>query len=356
MSDHQNENASRIAAYLENKLSPEEREAFKRRLSEDDDLRLQYVDALMNRAGSSGGGAAEPEPEAVVAPAPEPVVMHEPEAEVTPEPEAVVTPEPLVMEGSAPEVSEAPGPEDEESAWPEEGKRVRVGFLGSGWIVAITLLLLIISGVVMFLISRHQDSWDKTVAAMAADSGGAKKVTRVDSAAVQASIQPAATPVSPVDGVGTGGGMGKMGDSLFANLYKPYARGDDPIELNQYYQDYRKENFAAVLAKGDSPALGVGKRAVLIRDYMRLYVGLSSLATGDAGKAVTELEAVVRRTKPGDILYETARWYLALAWLKRNDVDSAEARGKALELARNISHGYSRYREPAMRLILALKS
>ncbi len=95
--------------------------------------------------------------------------------------------------------------------------------------------------------------------------------------------------------------------------------------------------IAAVLAKGDSPALGVGKRAVLIRDYMRLYVGLSSLATGDAGNAVTELEAVVIRTKPGDILYETAQWYLALAWLKRNDVDPAEARSKALELARDIS-------------------
>src|ERR1700685_103029 len=121
MSDHQKENALRIAAYLENRLSPEEREAFKRRLSEDDELRLQYVDALMNRAGSSGGGTAEPKPEAVMAPEPEPVVMHEPEAEVTPEPEvevmpepeaevtpepeAVVTPEPLVMEGSAPEVS-----------------------------------------------------------------------------------------------------------------------------------------------------------------------------------------------------------------------------------------------------------
>lgn len=348
MSDHQNENASRIAAYLENKLSPEEREAFKRRLSEDDELRLQYVDALMNRAGtgSSKGGAVEPEP----------VVAPEPEAEVTPEPQAAVTPEPLVKDVSAPEVSEAPGPEDEEAPWPEERKRKRVGFMGSGWIVAITLLLLIIAGVVMFLMNRHQDSWDKTVAAMAADSGVAKKATRVDSVVVQASTQPVATPASPVAEVGKGGGVGKMGDSLFANLYKPYARGGDPIELNQYYQDYRKENFAAVLAKGDSPALGFGKRAVLIRDYMRLYVGLSSLATGDAGKAVSELEAVVRRTKPGDILYETAEWYLALAWLKRNDVDSAEARSKALELARNISHGYSRYREPAMQLIHGLKS
>ena len=33
-------------------LAGEGREAFKRALSEDDELRLQYVDALMNRAGT----------------------------------------------------------------------------------------------------------------------------------------------------------------------------------------------------------------------------------------------------------------------------------------------------------------
>src|SRR5580693_2979352 len=61
MSDHQNENALRIAAYLENRLSPEEREAFKRTLGEDDELRLQYVDALMNKAspGPNIGGTGE---------------------------------------------------------------------------------------------------------------------------------------------------------------------------------------------------------------------------------------------------------------------------------------------------------
>jgi hypothetical protein len=372
MSDHQNENATRIAAYLENRLSPEEREAFKRRLGEDDELRLQYVSALMNRAGGSGEVEREPESEVMpvpevlqepeVTPEPEPVVVWEPEPAVVWEPDPVATyelepvapPEPLVKEVSAAEVGEPLEPEDWEADWPGERKRARAGFLGSGWIVAITLLLLIIAGVVMFIISRRQDLWDKTVAAMATDSGAAKKGTRVDSAA--AATPPAATTAAPVNSAGKGGGMGTTGDSLFATLYKPYARGDDPRELQQYYADYRKENFAAVVAKGDSPALGTGQRAVVIRDYMRLYVGLSALATGDAPNAAIELEAVVRRTKPGDILYETAKWYLALAWLKRKDVDPVEARSKATELARDISRGYSRYREPARRLVHALGS
>src|SRR5580704_6842784 len=58
MNDHQKENALRIALYLENRLSPEERESFKRSLSEDDELRLQYVDALMNRAGTEQSSGA----------------------------------------------------------------------------------------------------------------------------------------------------------------------------------------------------------------------------------------------------------------------------------------------------------
>jgi Tfp pilus assembly protein PilF len=132
-------------------------------------------------------------------------------------------------------------------------------------------------------------------------------------------------------------------------------RGDDPVEVRVYYQDYRTGNYAAVLAAGDSAVKRAGPRGLLVRDYMRLYVGLSYLATGDGRNAVSELGDVVFRTKPGDVLYETAQWYLALAWLKRNDVEAAEAKNKALELAREIAHSYSRYREPAMELVRALK-
>jgi hypothetical protein len=131
-------------------------------------------------------------------------------------------------------------------------------------------------------------------------------------------------------------------------------RGDDPVEVRVYYQDYRTGNYAAVLAAGDSAVMGAGQQALLVRDYMRLYVGLSYLATGDGRNAVRELGNVVFRTKPGDVLYEAARWYLALAWLKRNDVDAVEAKNKAMGLAREIAQSYSRYREPARELVRAL--
>ncbi|HUB61824.1 MAG TPA: hypothetical protein VL978_14015 [Puia sp.] len=264
MNDHQNEYASRIAAYLENRLSPEEREAFKRQLSENDELRLQYVDALMNRAGNGPGigavvkgatepmaeevrevepwtePAAEPVPEPGAEAMPEPIaeVMPEPGAEVEPErvaeiePEPVAEVEPAVKEASEPDAVAGELPATEvveegehseyrgayktlgeqgareawEAGWPGGKKKASGGFLGSGWIVGITVLLLIVAGVVMYMMSRHQDLWDKTVATITGDSAkGGNKL--------------AAAPVSGVDsakdaghgGAGSGGVAGAGG-------------------------------------------------------------------------------------------------------------------------------------------------
>jgi hypothetical protein len=68
---------------------------------------------------------------------------------------------------------------------PEEYRKVpaRGGFLGSGWMVGVAALLLIIAGVVMLIMIRRGGFWDRTVAATAADSGNANKGNGVDSAA-----------------------------------------------------------------------------------------------------------------------------------------------------------------------------
>jgi hypothetical protein len=370
MNDRQNENASRIAAYLGNRLSPEEREAFKRLLSEDDELRVQYVDALMNRAAKEPA-AVEAEPEKAVSDVvpelevsevvPEPEVSHVmpvPEvSQVVPEPQvSEVVPEPEVGEGTWETLGEQGAREAWEAGWQGGKKRAGVGFLGSGWIVAITVLLLIIGAAVIFIMNRHEQYWDKTVAAMTSNSGNVDKVVP-DSATAATTDRRAATPVSKVDAATKGAALkGGLMDSLYAELYKPYMRGDDPVEVREYYQDYKAGNYAAVLAAGDSMVMKISPQRLLVRDYMRLYLGLSYLASGDGQNAVRELEGVVLRTKPGDVLYEAARWYLALAWLKRNDVDPTEARGKAIGLARDISHSYSRYQGPARELMKALGS
>jgi hypothetical protein len=353
MTDHQKENASRIALYLENRLSREEREAFKRALGEDDELRIQYVEALMNRAGTgtNAGGTVEPvtgteNPGGSVGSAGD---TFEKETSVMDDTGAAG-----IVELEEADRGESVG---EREDIPVKYRKVPAtgGFLGSGWMVGVAALLLIIAGVVMSIMIRRGGFWDRTVAASAADSGNANRGNGVDSAAGTAANRQVGAGKG-VDSAASGAG-GKLGfaDSIHARLYKPYLRGDDPVEVRVYYQDYRTGNYAAVLAAGDSAVKRAGPRGLLIRDYMRLYVGLSYLATDDGRNAVKELGGVVFRTKPGDVLYETARWYLALAWLKRNDVEAAEAENKALGLAREIAHSHSRYREPAMELVRALE-
>jgi hypothetical protein len=373
MSDHQKENALRIAAYLENRLSPEEREAFKRNLSEDDGLRLQYVDALMNRAatGQDARGLAEPaagaedtggvdetlagEEEIVrEAGAGEREEAKEVREEVAEEPETEG------MHGNWESLGEQGAREAWEAGWSAGRERERVGFFGSRWMVGVAVLLLVVAGWGIFILVRQEGYWNNAVAATALDSGRADKGNGVDSPAVKADSGRVAAAgnggAAGGTGAAVGGGKPGLADSLYTRLYRPYMRGDDPVDVREYYQDYRTGRYAAVLAAGDSMVMKIPVRKLLVRDYMRLYLGLSYLASGDGQNAVRELEGVVLRTKPKDILYETARWYLALAWLKRNDVDAGEAENKALDLAREISHSYSRYQEPARELIKALGS
>ena len=369
MNDRQNENASRIALYLENRLSREEREAFKRALDEDDELRIQYVDALMNRAGTETHAGATAGP---VTGTENPDGSGEPAADTFEKEMSVMDDTGAAGIGESEEADRgASVGEREDMAEKYRKVPARGSFLGSGWMVGGAALLLIIAGVVILILIGRGGFWNRTVAATVADSGNANRGNEVDSAAGSTGTRQKGAGKgvdSAVSGAGAGsraaggesgaavaGGKVRLADSIHARLYKPYVRGDDPVEVRAYYQDYRTGDYAAVLAAGDSAVKRAGPRGLLVRDYMRLYVGLSYLATGDGQNAVRELGGVVFRTKPGDVLYETAQWYLALAWLKRNDVEPAEAEDKALGLAREIAHGYSRYRKPAMELVRALE-
>jgi hypothetical protein len=356
MSDQQNEKALRIAAYIQNKLSPEEREAFKRALSEDDELRVQYVDALMNRAGTDRSEQRAPEstveenvPESTVGEkVPEATVEENVSEHMVVENVA----EPVVEERVPETIVEDQGPgEDVMVGQMDETKRTGGRFLGSRWMVIVTLLLLIGAGVVIYLWTKHQEFWDTKVAANAADSS-ANKMGKTDTVAAPAAGVDSTK--SSANATVVSGNTG-WSDSLYAQVYRPYMRGDDPMEVRTYYQDYKAGNYAAVLAAPDSVGAAVGAKKLQLRNYIRLYKGLANLATGNGQEAVAELGNVVLRTNPGDDLYETARWYLAVAWLRRGDVDPSEARSKATALARDISSGYSRYREPAKKLMRSLR-
>jgi hypothetical protein len=87
------------------------------------------------------------------------------------------------------------------------------------------------------------------------------------------------------------------------------------VEVSLYYEDYKREDYPAEIGarKEEYQVMGADGREKVIRGYMQLYKGLSYLAVGKEVETVAQLEAV----KPGNTCYDTARWYLALAWLRR---------------------------------------
>jgi len=256
MNDHQKENASRISLYLENRLSGEEREAFKRALGEDDELRTQYVDALMNRAemATNAGGTVEP-----VTGTENPGGLEGPAADTVEKEMSVMDDTGAAGIGGLEEADRGASVAEREDM-PEKYRKVpaRGGFLGSGWMVGVAALLLIIAGVVMLIMIRRGGFWDRTVAATAADSGNANRGKGIDSAAGAAANRQVGTgkgvdSASSASSAASGAGAGsRVAGSIHARFYKPYMRGDDPVEVRAYYQDYRTGNYAAVLAAGDS--------------------------------------------------------------------------------------------------------
>ena len=145
-------------------------------------------------------------------------------------------------------------------------------------------------------------------------------------------------------------------DSVYARYYRPYSSEGDPVEISLYYQDYKRGNYNKVLGakEEDYQVMGKDKREKVVKGYMHLYKGLSYLATSKGREAIAELEAAAADSRPGDALYDAARWYLALALLKRKDLYPEHVQAEAAAIAHQIANTQSRYKLQAEELILAL--
>jgi hypothetical protein len=312
MSDHHWENSLRIAEYLEDRMAPAEEEAFMRALGEDEELRRQYEEELLIRGrmrGARGIGEAGVDADGVgmgpgmLQPADEHLQM--------------VTE--ILAKGK--EVRKDGG---------REG--AKIALLGKSGMVAAALLV-IISGTVLYIRIGHRRVGEGEVKRV-------EKIEKVDT------------------GIVSGGSkwMVVRPDSVYARLYEPYASGNDPVEVSLYYRDYKRGNYAAVLAarEEDYRVMGVSERGPVVEGYMRLYKGLACLATGKPKKAVTELSGAMAKSQPGDALYETAQWYLALAWLRRKDLYPEHVLGASAAIAHRITNTQSRYKPQAEELLRAL--
>lgn len=141
-------------------------------------------------------------------------------------------------------------------------------------------------------------------------------------------------------------------ETLFARYFKPDAPPEQHDEfLNDAVSFYRKEEYAKAAAEFDPVASTSTTRGETPDDatiifQARYYQALSYLALGNATKAITILK---KASTDNHLLRIKVQWYLALAYLKNNQVN--EARHLLTRLAQRESR---QYRQKAENLLKEL--
>ena len=140
-------------------------------------------------------------------------------------------------------------------------------------------------------------------------------------------------------------------DTVFRHFYKGYAAGEeDPAEVSKYYNDYKKGRYSNVIAASDADyrVMGLNNNSDKLKQYMYLYKGLSYLAGNKPSDAITQFDSVMKSALKTDVVFYNAKWYVTLAWLKKEDANKASA------IAKEIAASSSPYKHKAELLVQEL--
>jgi hypothetical protein len=293
------DNEIRIARYLEDKMTPGEEEEFVRDLGADETLRHQYEEELLMQAlWEEKGRAGSEEPDWLLQGADEHVEMVE-------------------------------------SVLAETDGRGRLrrmpAYIRWGLAAAAVLLVVVVASV---LLRREKPPTEQ--------AGGGRKPIDTPRRGPDSSVRAPRVP---------GGGGGPDLAGLYAHFYSRYSSGNIPVEISDYYNDYRDGDLAAVLAvkPTEYQSMGGGSKHALLQHYMWLLKGVSYLGLNQPGKADRQFDSVIQAGGRGTEPYYGAQWYDALAWLKMGDT------AKALKMATGAATGGSVYMERARALVDSLR-
>lgn len=220
--------------------------------------------------------------------------------------------------------------EEKESASIKEEshpKKTSVIALLKRYRVIAVLLLAIISGTVIFTLFSRKNKPAET----------AKTPANKEAAPKTDSI-PAAMPKTVIAA------------EAFNHFYKPYSGESDPVELSNYYKDYKEHRYEKVISakETDFQVMGTGEKNELLKQYMYLYKGLCYLEKNEPARAIRMFDSVLKSPNKTDTPVYEAQWYSAMAWLKKDDID------KAAEAAKHITQTTSPYKSSALQLIQQL--
>jgi hypothetical protein len=289
-------NEIRIALYLEDKMTPEEEEAFVRELGTDETLRQQYEEELLMQAlWADKGESVSAEPDWLLQGADEHVRMVE-----------------AALEGTG------------------DRGRLRKMPAFARWSLAAAAVLLVVV-VVSVLLRRDKPTIEQ--------AGGGRKAMD--------------TGLRRLDPAGRvqqrGGGPDLAG--LYGRFYTRYSAGDVPVEVSDYYNDYRDGDLSTVLAvrPTEYQSMGGQSKQALLQQYMWLLKGLAYLGLNEPAKADRQFDSVMRAGGKDTEPYRGAQWYDALAWLKLGDT------ARVLKMAEAVAGDRSVYREKAQALVDSLR-
>jgi hypothetical protein len=262
--DKLEENAIRIANYLEDRMSPGEEEAFMKELGENDMLREQYEGELLvqtllqNDAREEAGTALIGANGEILRPVDEAIQYRL----------------------------------DEDPAH----KEARIVSFFSRYKMAVAAAVVLVAGTLVFYLQRNGNA--------VGPQGPGKGVV-----------------------VENKTGDGKDTDNLFARYFTRYAGDNDPAVVKSYYDAYRQENYGTVLAVSDSVdwVPGDAPASETARQYIRLYKGLSYLDQGLKEEAIRAFGSIPDAKTASQPVYYEAEWYATLTWLKNHDTGKAAA-------------------------------
>ncbi len=303
--DNFEEHALKIANYLENKMSPEEEEAFMLELSSDDDLRQQFEDELaISAILKNESGNKNEEADIFLQSADDHIKMIETALEKK-------------QEGKAPVINM---------------------FMRYRNIAAI--FLVVVSAAVIYLmiskknnreISQTQtqiDTSDKSHQPIIASNDSSKKHS--DSVSQKNNIL----------------AFQQTTDSIYKKFYKAYSGNNDPVEVSYYRDKYKSGKYSEVIAATDKDiqTMGADDKSKSLQNYLKLYKGLSYLNEKKFSNAIQEFNIVLQSAAKKSDLYYDAQWYSVLSLLKENDIKSAS------EISNKISESSSPYKNRADQL------
>lgn len=112
---------------------------------------------------------------------------------------------------------------------------------------------------------------------------------------------------------------------VYNKYHSTYNGENDPVEISNYYNLYKKGKYQEVLTakESDYQVMGSGDRKDLLKQYMNLYKGLCLLDAGKAQAAIGEFDKVLQSASKAGVLYHVAQWYGALASLKNGDPEKS---------------------------------